>query len=131
MQGSPRLGAAGVIVSLLAIAALASTRPPAPQALQRSPPVARVAVSALRDGDCFDVNRASAADFRLLPGIGPKLAERIVAARERRGSFARAEDLQAVRGIGPLTFARIHGFVRVGPCPQRSRNSNPDSVSVK
>jgi competence ComEA-like helix-hairpin-helix protein len=133
MDGSPTLRAASLVVSTLALVALASTHANVPGSaqLQRSLPVASVVVSALRDGQSFDLNRASAEDFRLLPGVGPKLAARIVAERERRGGFRRAEDLREVRGIGPITFARLRRFVRVVPDAQRSKNSIPDSVIVK
>jgi hypothetical protein len=47
----------------------------------------------------------------LLPGIGPALAERIVAAREAGLRFARARDLQEVRGIGPRTVERLAPYL--------------------
>lgn len=53
------------------------------------------------------VNRAGAEELAALPGIGPVLAQAIVAERERSGPFRRAEDLLRVRGIGPATLARL------------------------
>ncbi len=61
----------------------------------------------------MDLNRASAAELTLIPGVGPKLAERIVAERTRRGGFAELEELRAVRGIGPKTWERVRPFVEV------------------
>jgi Helix-hairpin-helix motif len=52
-----------------------------------------------------DLNRASAGELTALSGIGPVLAGRIVAARDRAGGFAGPEDLSAVAGI-PDTFIR-------------------------
>ena len=46
------------------------------------------------------VNQASADELTLLPGIGEKLAEQIVAERINNGPFYYAEDLEAVKGIG-------------------------------
>lgn len=46
----------------------------------------------------IDINRASAEEFTKLPGVGPALARRIVAFREKHGSFRRVEDLLAIRG---------------------------------
>lgn len=54
-----------------------------------------------------DVNRAGTAELRTLPGIGTRLARRIVAERQRRGPFRRPEDLLRVRGIGPRLLGRI------------------------
>lgn len=51
----------------------------------------------------IDVNHAPIDELRSLPGIGPVLAERIVAGRP----FADADDLDRVRGIGPKTIARL------------------------
>jgi competence protein ComEA len=57
------------------------------------------------------LNAASQADLETLPGVGPVLAARIVAQRERTGGFAAAEDLLAVDGIGDKTFARLRDLV--------------------
>ena len=58
-----------------------------------------------------DLNRATAADLEALPGIGPVLAERIVASRAQAGPFASVDDLKRVRGIGPATTARLRPLV--------------------
>lgn len=50
----------------------------------------------------IDVNTASAAELERVKGVGPRIAARIVQARERGGRFRDAEDLQQrVQGIGP------------------------------
>ena len=59
----------------------------------------------------IDVNRASAAELTRLPGIGPKLAARIVAERDRAGAYASPEALLRVPGIGPKTLARIQAYL--------------------
>jgi competence protein ComEA len=51
----------------------------------------------------IDVNAASAAELERLPRVGPALAQRIVAWRERHGPFGGPDDLRHVRGIGPST----------------------------
>jgi len=63
----------------------------------------------------IDPNTASPASLRRLPGVGAKIAERTIAYRQAHDgpAFATAEDLAAVRGIGPRTVedARPHlGF---------------------
>ena len=58
-------------------------------------------------------NRADAATLIQLPGIGPALAKRVVAARTE-GLFRTPEDLLRVRGIGPATLTRLRPFLAFG-----------------
>ena len=51
-------------------------------------------------GGPININTAPAARLEDLPGIGPALAQRIVAYREANGPFTSAEGLTAVSGIG-------------------------------
>lgn len=46
-------------------------------------------------------DRMSREDWEVLPGLGPKLAERIEADRQENGDFGSLEALRRVRGIGP------------------------------
>jgi len=62
----------------------------------------------------IDLNRATVEDLSKLPGIGPKLAQRIVRFREKHGPFRRVEDLLAIRGIGHKKWKKIRPFLRVG-----------------
>jgi predicted flap endonuclease-1-like 5' DNA nuclease len=59
----------------------------------------------------IDVNRAGEAELMRLPGIGPALAARIVAERDRAGAYASPQALLRVPGIGPKTLARIEGYL--------------------
>jgi competence ComEA-like helix-hairpin-helix protein len=65
-----------------------------------------------------DLATADVAQLDALPGIGPVLAERIVAERRRVGGFRRVEDLLAVPGIGPRLFERLRPHLRVGALTQ-------------
>ncbi|MBX3237290.1 MAG: helix-hairpin-helix domain-containing protein [Nitrospiraceae bacterium] len=60
-----------------------------------------------------DLNRASVTDLEGLPGIGPKLAQRVVEHRTSRGPFHSVEELQQVKGIGRKKFDRLRPFVLV------------------
>lgn len=63
----------------------------------------------------LDLNRATAAALDALPGIGPVLAGRIVAHRAAEGPYHRAEDLLEVPGIGPKLLERLRPLVSVSP----------------
>ncbi len=57
-----------------------------------------------------NVNAADAGALEALPGIGPVLAERIVADRAANGPFVAIDDLERVSGIGPSLVARLAGL---------------------
>jgi competence protein ComEA len=58
-----------------------------------------------------DINTADATGLETLDGIGPALAQRILAYRTAHGGFRSVNDLQNVTGIGPKKFAAIKGSV--------------------
>ena len=62
----------------------------------------------------IDVNHASAAQLNVLPGVGPRLAERIVFDRETYGPFDTVDDLERVPGVGPRIVDRVRPFVVAG-----------------
>lgn len=60
-----------------------------------------------------DLNAADQATLETLPGIGPALAQRILAWREEHGRFGSVQDLLQVSGIGDARFAELEPRVRV------------------
>ena len=58
------------------------------------------------------INHFDAPEMVLLPGVGPQLAQRIVAYRDEHGPFADAAALDAVPGIGMRTAERLAPYVR-------------------
>lgn len=108
--------ALSVVVCLLALVALARSQvPAAPVRPLRAASVAprSAAVRALRQGEAIDLNRASAADLTMLPGVGPKLAQRIVDERTRRHGFASLDELREVKGIGPAKQRQLLPLLRL------------------
>jgi len=61
----------------------------------------------------LNINTATASELELLPGIGPALAESILAYREAEGPFTSIEQLVNVRGIGPSKLAEIEDLITV------------------
>ncbi|ACL25421.1 ComEA family DNA-binding protein [Chloroflexus aggregans] len=60
-----------------------------------------------------DINRADRATLITLPGIGPVLADRIIAYREAHGPFKSVDDLIAVSGIGERNINAFRKLVYV------------------
>ena len=58
----------------------------------------------------IDVNSAEEAQLDLLPGIGPRLAARIVHERGSGGPFASVDDLARVSGLGPKLIERLRPY---------------------
>ena len=58
----------------------------------------------------LDLNRASAEDLCLVPGIGESLAREIVSYRERRKRFQSVDELRNVRGIGEKKWKEFKKF---------------------
>jgi competence protein ComEA len=61
-----------------------------------------------------NLNTATVEQLTTLPGVGPKLAGRIVEYRQKAGSFRSPQDLMNVKGIGEKNFQRIEAWLAVG-----------------
>ncbi len=61
----------------------------------------------------LDLNEAGVDDLARLPGVGPGLAQRIVAARDAGGHFASVDDLRRVRGLGRVKRERLRPLITV------------------
>ncbi len=60
-----------------------------------------------------ELNTASRELLSYVSGIGPALADKIVAHRNQNGAFASRQALHAVKGLGDKAFEQCAGFLRV------------------
>ena len=95
-----RIAAAAVA---LAFAVLTFAGPAFAGAAAKAAPTAKV-----------NVNTATADQLTTLPGVGPKLAARIVEYRQKSGSFRSTKELMNVSGIGEKNFAKLESWIAVG-----------------
>lgn len=61
----------------------------------------------------ININTASQAELESLPGIGPALAQRIIAYRESHGPFSDPAQIMEVKGIGEASYERIQERITV------------------
>lgn len=64
----------------------------------------------LESGEKINLNLASQQELETLPGVGPKLALRIIEARAEK-PFTSLEDLDDVPGVGPKTLETLSNLV--------------------
>lgn len=98
-----------------------ATGPPDPQApagthatrliAQRN--AAAAAERPLEPGERIDPNTSSANDLARIPGVGMRLAKRIVEDRDLRGPFDSIADLDRVDGVGPGMLRRLEPFLHL------------------
>lgn len=73
------------------------------------------ALEPILPGFPIDINAATKEDLALLPGIGPKTAERIIEKRKELGGFNSVDQLTAVKWIGKVKLGKIRNLVTVRP----------------
>jgi competence protein ComEA len=64
-------------------------------------------------GAAVNLNTASASQLEAVPGIGSKMAQRIVEYRQKNGAFKKIEELMNVKGIGEKSFLKLKAHITV------------------
>ncbi len=79
-----------------------------------------------------DANTASPALLQYVAGVGPKLAQAIVAYRDQHGPFQQRSELLKVKGLGPKAYQQAAGFLRVPESknPLDRTTVHPESYGV-
>jgi competence protein ComEA len=91
------------VAAVLATALAVLVTPGFASAASKPEPAARI-----------NVNTASVDQLTTLPGVGPRLAARIVEYRQKSGSFRSTQELMNVKGIGEKNFAKLESWLTVG-----------------
>ena len=68
----------------------------------------------------LNLNAATLDQLETLPGIGRKVAERILEYRTKSGGFKKIEELMNVKGIGEKSFLKIKPLVSAPPKPDKA-----------
>ncbi|MDA3947300.1 MAG: Tex family protein [Helicobacteraceae bacterium] len=79
-----------------------------------------------------DINSASAALLSYVAGVGPKIAQNIVAFKEENGNFTSKSQLIKVKGLGAKAYEQAAGFIRIKEGNSVFDNSgiHPESYKV-
>jgi comEA protein len=62
-----------------------------------------------------NINSANEQELDNLPGVGPKLAKKIIEHRFIHGSFESPDEIRAVKGLGTKKFSQIENYLTVQP----------------
>jgi competence protein ComEA len=65
-----------------------------------------------------NINSASVEQLSALPGVGAKLAARIVEHRQKSGAFKSVQELMNVKGVGEKNFEKLQPYLTTGETPK-------------
>ena len=114
-----------VLLMLLAVVAMAAIPAAAQQATAEKPAkpaAAGPAKPAAPAAALVNINTATQAQLESLPGLGPKVAERIIEYRQKNGVFKKVEDLMNVKGIGEKSFLKLKPLLTVS---EKEKTASP------
>jgi competence protein ComEA len=95
-------------ILLAAIAAIALSA--SPSSAQGKAPAPKPTATAAAP---INLNTATAEQLATIPGVGPKMAERIIDYRQKNGGFKKIEDLMNVSGVGEKSFLKMKPLITV------------------
>jgi competence protein ComEA len=90
------------LAACLAMPLLAQTATPRPNSSPAKPTM------------MVNLNTATSAELETLPGVGAKMASRIIEYRQKKGPFKKIEELMNVQGMGEKNFLKLRSQLTVG-----------------
>ena len=63
--------------------------------------------------DKININTAGIEELDLLPGVGQKMAQRVIDYREQNGDYKQIQDIMKVNGIGKKNFEKLQDYICV------------------
>ena len=96
-----------VFATLLSGTALAQS------AQTSAPRASKAAAASTEKAAPVNLNTATVTELERLPGIGPKVAARIVDYRAKKGPFHKTEELMNVQGIGEKSYLKLRAQLTV------------------
>ena len=103
-----------MLVSMCALAGFLTAQPLVAQTTQARPDT-RPAKPAVM----VNLNTATATELETLPGVGARMAARIIEYRQKKGPFKKVEELMNVQGIGEKNFLKLKPQLTVGASGQQ------------
>jgi competence ComEA-like helix-hairpin-helix protein len=91
---------------------------------KRTTSTTKTAAAETAVAEIVNLNTADKAALETLPGVGPALADKIIAARP----FKSVADLKSVSGLGEAKFAKIEGLVTVEK-PKAKRTTSAETTA--
>lgn len=67
-----------------------------------------------------NLNAADRAELLQIPGVGPAMAETILAHRAKNGRFESIDELDTLPGIGPKSVEKLRPWLAIGPVAART-----------
>jgi competence protein ComEA len=100
---------------ILAVVAMAAIPAAAQQksAASKPAPAAKAAGKPAVPTSPVNINTATQEQLEALPGLGAKVAQRIIEYRQKNGNFKKVEDLMNVKGIGEKSFLKLKPMLTI------------------
>ena len=103
-----------LVLSVCALVGFLSAQPLVAQSTQT-----RADARSAKPAVMVNLNTATSADLETLPGVGAKMAARIIEYRQKKGPFKKIEELMNVQGIGEKNFLKLKPQLTVGVSGQQ------------
>ena len=100
-------------ILMAAILGIAVSAPAASAQSKATTPKTAAAATAATAAAPVNLNTATAEQLATIPGVGPKMAERIIDYRQKNGGFKKVEDLMNVSGVGEKSFLKMKPLIAV------------------